>query len=189
MKLFSSRVFATWTALKKNPVVVNSVTGATLCAASDALAQVMEQRHGAALHLKNQSHQFSTPRLLSACMIGAFFGGWVYPFAYKRLDAWWHGTHFRAVLYKSVVEIVTVGVFVNSVSIASRGLLVGRPPPQVVQHVGDEMPRVFMNDVRVWLPYNLLAFSVIPAVLRPTTTALMEASWQTYISLRSHDYA
>jgi hypothetical protein len=35
----------------------------------------------------------------------------------------------------------------------------------------------------VWLPYIMLAFSV---VLRPTmTTSVMEASWQTYISIRS----
>jgi len=42
---------------------------------------------------------------------------------------------------------------------------------------------VTKNDFVVWMPYNLLAFSIIPAVLRPTTTAAMEASWQTYITV------
>ena len=58
----------------------------------------------------------------------------------------------------------------------------------VFGHVWDVLPRVTLNDCRVWLPYNLLAFALIPAFIRPTTTAMMEASWQTYISLRSHDY-
>ena len=70
----------------------------------------------------------------------------------------------------------------------SRGLLAGREGKEVVKHVAQEMPKVMLNDVRVWLPYNLIAFSVIPAVIRPTTTAMMEVSWQTYISLRSNDY-
>lgn len=59
---------------------------------------------------------------------------------------------------------------------------------QVIQHVANELPTVTQNDFLVWLPYNVVAFSCIPAVIRPTTTAIMEASWQTYISLRAHDY-
>jgi hypothetical protein len=70
-----------------------------------------------------------------------------------------------------------------------RGLLAGgRSRGEVLQHVAHEMPKVTMKDFGVWLPYNLLAFSVIPPLIRPTTTIFMEASWQTYISLRSNDY-
>ena len=47
---------------------------------------------------------------------------------------------------------------------------------------------VTLNDARVWLPYNIIAFTFVPAYLRPTSTEFMEASWQTYISLRSHNY-
>ena len=100
----------------------------------------------------------------------------------------WKGTHFSAVLQKSVVEIATVGIFVNSVSMTSRGLLVGRDPKEVAGHVVEEMPIVTFNDARVWLPYNMIAFSVIPVAIRPTTTLLMEAGWQTYISLMSNNY-
>ena len=117
-----------------------------------------------------------------------FTGGWVYPAAYARLDALWKGTHFAAVLQKSVVEIATVGIFVNSVSMTSRGLLVGRSPHEVAGHVVQEMPEVTINDARVWLPYNMIAFGIIPVAVRPTTTLLMEAGWQTYISLMSNNY-
>jgi hypothetical protein len=112
----------------------------------------------------------------------------VYPAAYKRLDRMWPGTTMRQIMIKSLVEIATVGIFVNSISISARGMLVGKSFLDVRAHVTEEMPLVTMNDVRVWLPYNLLAFGFIPAIIRPTTTAMMEASWQSYISIRSHNY-
>lgn len=174
-------MFAAFSSLVgRNPVVVNSLTGGSLCLASDALAQRMEQY--------NFEYEFSTSRMLSAGLIGSFFGGVVYPRAYARLDTIWHGKDLASLFKKSMAEILTVGVFVNSVSISSRGFFAGRKPNSVVRHVAREMPRVMLNDARVWLPYNMLVFSFVPAYIRPTATAFMEASWQTYISLRAHDY-
>ena len=66
--------------------------------------------------------------------------------------------------------------------------MVGKNTLQVVSHVKDEMPKITMNDFRVWFPYNLVAFGMIPISIRPVTTSLMECVWQTYISLRSNDY-
>lgn len=183
MKAFTgmSQIFATVSSVVgKNPIVVNSLTGGSLCLASDAIAQRMEQRDF-------DSH-FSASRMLSAGLIGSFFGGVVYPRAYARLDAIWQGKDFASLFKKSVVEILTVGVFVNSVSISSRGFFAGKKPNTVLHHVAREMPHVMFNDVRVWLPYNMIVFSFVPAYIRPTVTAFMEASWQTYISLRAHDY-
>jgi Mpv17 / PMP22 family len=188
-----STFFATWFRLSKQyPVTFNSLTGGSLCACSDALAQYLETKN---LH---DQHATSTPnenglsfrirRVASAGLIGAFFGGWVYPAAYARLDAMWKGTHFSAVVQKSVVEILTVGIFVNSVSMSSRGLLVGRDNQEVALHVAKEMPTVTFNDARVWFPYNIVAFSLIPVTIRPTTTLMLEAGWQTYISIMSNNY-
>lgn len=202
--MMSNNLFAAWSAfVKRRPVVVNSLTGASLCAASDALAQYLEEQRliltvSVELEddtLDDQAQQHlrmdlasRCRRILSAAAIGAFFGGFVYPKAYAKLDAIWHGTHFSAVLQKSLVEIATVGIFVNSISMSCRGLLMGRDVDPVMRHVASELPTVTVNDARVWLPYNMLAFSVIPAVLRPTTTLMMEATWQTYISLVSNKY-
>ena len=127
-------------------------------------------------------------RLLSAGAIGVLFGGFVYPLAYAKLDALWKGVTIVTTLKKSILEIATVGIFVNSISISTRGLLVGKDTEKVVEHTLQEMPSVTVNDARVWLPYNIVAFSVIPIYIRPATTSLMEACWQTYISLCSHNY-
>lgn len=181
--------------MKRRPVLVNSLTGASLCAASDALAQYLEEQQKNDQQQKQQHHhhhhqhqpitlESRTRRILSAAAIGMLFGGLVYPTAYAKLDSLWKGTHLTAVLQKSIVEIATVGILVNSISLSCRGLLGGgRDFDPVLRHVLHELPTVTVNDARVWLPYNMLAFSVIPVVLRPTTTLVMEAAWQTYISL------
>lgn len=128
-------------------------------------------------------------RLIAAGCIGVFFGGCVYPFAYAKLDAVWTGTALATVIKKSIVEIATVGIFVNSCSMTSRGLLRGdKDVSTVAQHVVQEIPTVTRDDFFVWFPYNMLAFSVIPSFVRPISTLFMEASWQAYISFRSHDF-
>jgi Mpv17 / PMP22 family len=167
--------------IKHHPTLFNGITGGTLCAVSDAGAQQIEAPKGT-------SKSFNLRRFFAAGVLGIFFGGFVYPTAYHLLDARFHAKNLQTLFTKSLVEIATVGIFVNTISMTSRGILVGRDGKDVLKHVVQEMPKVTMNDVKVWLPYNLLAFSVIPAVVRPTTTILMEASWQTYISLRSNDY-
>ena len=172
--------------VRQRPTLFNGVTGGSLFAGSDAIAQEMEQKGLAVTHDKDSS--FNSRRFLSSIAIGGFIGGFIYPGAYKRLDRLWPKKDFGTVLKKSLVEICTVGIFVNSLSMISRGLMVGRETNHVAQHTLDELPDVTKNDFCVWLPYNMVAFSVIPSFIRPTTTALMEASWQTYISHRSHDY-
>lgn len=180
--MFSSMIAA----IRQRPVLFNGTTGGGLFAGSDAFAQEMEQRGLAKTHGNDAT--FDNKRFLSTVVIGFFIGGFVYPGAYKRLDRLWPGKAWKVVLKKSLVEILTVGIFVNSISMVSRGLMVGRETNHVAQHALEELPDVTKNDFCVWLPYNLVAFSIIPYYIRPTTTALMEASWQTYISNRSHDY-
>ena len=177
-------VSACLAALRSHQLVAwNACTGATLCAGSDCIAQVLEQRRA-----QKQKPMIDRKRVASAALIGGGFSACVYPFAYARLDSLWPGTQFLTVLKKSIFEICTVGLFVNAVSISSRGALSGRSFGEIGKHVKEEMPMVTLNDARVWLPYNIIAFTFVPAYLRPTSTAFMEASWQTYISLRSHNY-
>ena len=139
----------------------------------------------------NAQHQLLLDyrRVVSAGLIGIFFGGVVYPRAYQILDTLYKGKSVSLILKKSIIEIFTVGIFVNSTSMTSRGILEGdKHPRKVWKHTLSELPTVTRNDILVWLPYNMVAFSIIPPMIRPTTTLLMEASWQCYISLRSHDY-
>ena len=124
--------------------------------------------------------------MISAGCIGSLFTGFVYPFAYALLDKRFVGGEFRVLLQKSLIEIVTVGITVNTVSLSARGWLQQRQPGDVFRHVMRELPAVTLNDGKVWLPYNLIAFRFLPPHIRPITTACMEAGWQTYISLRAH---
>lgn len=192
--------------IKKHQTLSHGIVGFTLFCSSDCLAQVMEVirneekikalEHSPLLGTKNSYRYFSSlmkkhfdsQRMISAGIIGAFLGGIVYPFAYTRLDKLWIGKDFVSVAKKSIVEIVTVGIFVNSVSIGARGVMVGHDTKKVISHVKEEMPGVTLNDARIWGPYNMIAFGFIPSFIRPATTCFMEAMWQTYISIRSNAY-
>ena len=57
-----------------------------------------------------QERIFDWTRFLAAGVIGVFFGGCVYPFAYAKLDSMWVGTAITTVMKKSVVEIATGGL-------------------------------------------------------------------------------
>lgn len=186
LKRFSSG----WMVLvEKRPLIANSLVGGTLCGISDCFAQHIERGNNR-LPLRQFQRlgemQLSVKRLVAACLLGAFFGGVVYPTAYGVLDHIWEDPSAISILQKSVVEIATVGVFVNTVSMTFRGWATDSPG-QTLPHVRKELPSLILSDAKVWLPYNLVAFSIIPPFVRPTTTALMEASWQTYISLRAND--
>ena len=160
--------------IQQRPLTCNSLAGGTLCGASDVLAQYLESRqrrvkasppNQAAAALLVERDWFCLRRTASASLIGCFIGGGVYPFAYAKLDAIWQGTNFSTVLQKSIVEIFTVGIFVNTISMTSRGILVGREPKNVLSHVRQEMPEVTLNDIKLWLPYNMIAFTFIPAYI------------------------
>lgn len=138
-------------ALRSNPLLFNASAGGFLCASSDAVAQHLEDRvesdsmescRNQHNRLQQKSHSYlatstaaslSTSlhldwiRVASAGLIGSFFGDVVYPMAYAKLDAIWVGTRFLVVFKKSLVEIATVGIFVNSISMTSRGFLRGDP--------------------------------------------------------------
>mmetsp|Transcript_34154 Transcript_34154/g.72777 ORF Transcript_34154/g.72777 Transcript_34154/m.72777 type:complete len:237 (-) Transcript_34154:91-801(-) len=195
--------------IKRRPALTHGVVGFTLFGASDAFAQGIEasslQEDKSSHPLSNKAteedssssllsnitfseNHFDMIRFLSAGVIGAFFGGYVYPFAYKHLDLLWEGSGFISIAKKSLLEVFTVGIFANSVSMGARGVLVGKNITEVLSHVKEEMPAITLNDLRVWFPYNMVAFGLIPIAVRPATTSLMEALWQTYISLRSNNY-
>eukprot|EP00980_Cylindrotheca_fusiformis_P025011 scaffold12894_cov120-Cylindrotheca_fusiformis.AAC.6 len=127
-------------------------------------------------------------RFFSAAVTGACFGGAIYPFAYRRLDGIVQGTNLIAVCKKSVLEIFTLGVFANAVSMTSRGILKGRDPRDVLSHVTKQIPKVTLHDFGVWFPYNMFLFGLVPISARPAATSLMDTCWQTYISLQSNDY-
>jgi hypothetical protein len=164
--------------VQKNPILFNAATSLALCTGADIVAQRIE----------GPNKKWDMKRLVVAGLIGMIFGGFIYPSAYTMLDAKWVGKDFASVLTKSVIDCATVGMLGNAVTMTCHGFSSGRKRLAVLQHVIHEMPRVTLHDTYVWLPYNMLVFTVIPPLIRPATTSLVEASWQTYISMRSNDY-
>lgn len=126
----------------------NGTMGFLLLATSDYIAQKYEFGHASfqSSHPSGekindvQSFEIDGRRFLTAGFVGIFVGGFVYPTAYAKLDSIFQGRQIKQIVQKSLVEIFTVGVFVNSLSLFSRGMLVGRSADCVASHVVSEMP-------------------------------------------------
>ncbi len=158
----------------------NAAAGATLFGIADGIAQGLNNETG--------TRQYDYRRLCGASVLGTMITGFCYPYGYFMLESLFPGRTFRTICYKSGTEIVTVSLFVNSLSMSVRGWFQGHDAADVRVHVWSELPRVTFWDGILWFPYNVVAFSVIPLSIRPFTTGLLEAGWQTYMSVRSHDY-
>ena len=171
------------------PFVRNATGASLLFVAADGVAQYMEQRNSGKGQNSRGYEWWDPWRGTGAAILGVILGGGVYPAAYARLDHLLPGRSWRTLLIKSAVEIVTVGITVNTASLLGRATWQGTHSWQAVgDHVRTEIPHVTLMDAQVWFPYNMLAFGFIPIQIRPLTTACVEASWQTWISLRAHDF-
>jgi hypothetical protein len=103
-------------AIKHRPQLLNCVTGCVLLSGSDAIAQELEHRCVPNHATKGDNCSLDFRRVMTTGLVGMFIGGFVYPTAYAKLDAIFPGRQVLQVVQKSVVEIFTVGIFVNSVS-------------------------------------------------------------------------
>lgn len=172
----AQRLVAAWVRLlRERPVAANGLQGVVLSASGDALAQRLEAGGVEAAG----SSSLDGWRCARAAAVGFLFSGVVVPAFYRRLDAVWPGTRVRAVVCKSFADVAVLGVFGNATSICLRGTAPAELP--------GVMPGVLANECRVWVPYNLLAFRLVPLHLRPTTTSLLTFCWHTYISRTAAD--
>lgn len=176
--------------LRERPVATNATQGALLAALGDVAAQRIEarsridegseQRFQITLpaHQDQQEYQpapsLDYVRSARAALIGSFWSAYLYPTVYRRLDAAFPGVAAREVVSKAVADIALFGVVGNAASLLLRG--------SATSEVWQKMPDVLVNELRVWLPYNLFAFRVVPVHVRPTTTACLSLGWHTYIS-------
>ncbi|KAL1525378.1 hypothetical protein AB1Y20_020238 [Prymnesium parvum] len=168
--------------LRSWPVSTNAVQGAVLCAVGDIGAQILERRDAPDV----EPSTLGVRRCASAAAIGTAFGAFIYPTAYRILDARWPTTSIRTVLMKSVAEVATLGTVGNAFSIGGRVVLEGDGPSAACEQISREMMFVLKNELRLWLPWNVFLFALVPAHLRPGSTMLVEAGWTTYISWVAH---
>lgn len=158
---------------------MNGVQGGLLGGTGDAIAQRLERR-------AYEAEGIDVRRMAGASALGVLFSACIYPPLYALLDGVWPGTTVRAVVAKACSDVVLLGLFGNATSISGRLLLSGRTPSDVTRSVRETMPAVLVNELRVWLPYNLLAFRFVPIAVRPTVTAFISLTWQVYISWTAH---
>ena len=155
-------------ALKRWPLAANATQGGAIGATGDAICQkYVDQDADAAQPLDRR-------RTAMAATIGVGFSAFLYPVLYRRLEAAFPGLGVRAVVAKALSDCALFGVFGNASSLYFRGA----EPDDVLQ----KMPGVLLNEMRVWLPYNLFAFRLVPLHVRPTTTACLSLCWNVYMS-------
>mmetsp|Transcript_5985 Transcript_5985/g.19964 ORF Transcript_5985/g.19964 Transcript_5985/m.19964 type:complete len:198 (-) Transcript_5985:43-636(-) len=184
--------------LRRRPQLLHGFIGGTLGACGDAIAQTIERRRPGTAGAATAGEATAQPalelssmdvrRAAGAAALGAFFSGLVYPRVYAVLDARWPGTTARAVCSKTAADIALLGTVGNSFSIGCRLRIGGEQLPEVLVALRDTMPAVLLNELRVWLPYNLLAFRLVPTPVRPATTSLVTLCWQVYISWTAHHH-
>lgn len=155
--------------LRTHPILTNVAQGCALGAAGDVAAQRL-QRDGKA----SEPWTLDRWHCCTAAAFGGVMSGLVVPVFYARLDVVWPGTASGAVAAKSVADVLFQGGLGNALALAARGT----PAAEVAV----AMPEVFMSDCCVWMPYNLVAFRLIPLHVRPTTTAWLTLCWNTYLS-------
>ncbi|KAL3929560.1 MAG: hypothetical protein SGBAC_012153 [Bacillariaceae sp.] len=198
----------------RQDLIINGVVGGVLFGASDVLAQRLEQcsdEPPSARRKRNRDEKQSTMQQLlatdkyfyrtvdwkrcsSAGILGACLSCGLYPAAYGAIDKIWKRKDLVSLIQKSVVEVFTVGVVANSLSMLVRGLAPtatssgNHSPAQVLMHMKAELPKVTLDDFKLWFPYNMAAFTFVPTPIRPLTTMIMETIWQTYMSLCSNNY-
>lgn len=199
----------------RQDLIINGVVGGVLFGASDVLAQRLEQCSNeppsASIRKRKRDEKQSTMQQLlatdnhfyrtvdwkrcsSAGILGACLSCGLYPAAYGAIDKIWKRKDLVSLIQKSVVEVFTVGVVANSLSMLVRGLAPtasssgNHSPAQVLMHMKEELPKVTLDDFKLWFPYNMAAFTFVPTPIRPLTTMIMETIWQTYMSLCSNNY-
>ena len=157
---------ATWSRLlRERPYTINTLQGAALGAVGDLVAQRLERGSGMTIDWR----QFASATAISGLQSGIFV-----PFFYGKLDVLFPGISASAVVCKTASDIVVQGIGTNATALAGRGAS--------AEEVVKAMPEVLRDDCVVWLPYNLLAFRLIPTHIRATTTAIMTLGWNTYLS-------
>ena len=171
--------------LKRRPFATNAAQGAFLCAGGDAAAQAIERWPGDG-SASTSTTGFEGRRCASAAIVGTAFSALIYPTVYRLLDARWPAATLRAVISKSLAEVATLGTFGNAGSIGCRVLLEGDGCATACDQISREMFFVLKNELRIWLPWNVLMFAFVPSHLRPGSTMFVEAGWTTYLSVVAH---
>jgi len=157
-------------------LTVAGVQAGALGAMSDAFAQAM---NGAPV---DGQHTLAMG-LLAALISGSLNAVWL-----QRLERTFPGSDTRAVLTKTLADYCIAAVIANSAYLAGvpllTALLAGTPydADLLVGWTEDGFRAVMLVEALTFLPYNLLAFRVVPPRLRPLSAAMVSATCTIFLS-------
>ena len=90
------------------------------------------------------------------------------------------------VLVKAVLDSCVWAPIENTLFLALTPLIEGASFDEVSELVNENFFPVMKTELGAFFPYNLVAFSLVPPLLRPFSTGLASMCFSVYISLTTH---
>jgi hypothetical protein len=135
-------------------------------------------------------------RYVISTILGAFWAGYVNPSIYAFVDNNFPGISLKLVLLKMVITCSILSTWGNYTTMMIRRFLkltwesgtISKAYPifcTCLRTCKDDFMGVLADDLKIFPPYDILCYSVIPPQIRPITNALVCSGWQCYMSIAS----
>ena len=134
-------------------------------------------------------------RFVISTILGAFWAGFVNPSVYAFVESKLPGISIRLVLLKMLITCSILSTWGNYTTMMIRrctklmweeGIKEAYPIfCQCLKSCRDDFLGVLADDLKIFPPYDILCYSVIPPQIRPITNALVCSGWQCYMSIAS----
>ena len=134
-------------------------------------------------------------RFVISTILGAFWAGYVNPSVYAFVESKLPGISIRLVLLKMLITCSILSTWGNYTTMMIRRCMkltweqgIRESYPifcQCLKSCRDDFMGVLADDLKIFPPYDILCYSVIPPQIRPITNALVCSGWQCYMSIAS----
>ena len=183
------------TLLQRMPLRTNMATATVVMFSADAYAQHIEATR------VDDAGSFDGVRSTVMTSWNALIFTPTFFVWFRRLERTWPGTSPRAVVTKVMTNQIAMNAPITALALAyavslEAGLraMLGQQRWQT-EHVRAEVGRRWSESLGVallasaclWVPVNLLNFSLVPPHLRVVPTILTSCAWNTYLSLKAHE--
>jgi Mpv17 / PMP22 family len=90
------------------------------------------------------------------------------------------------VVVKATLDVCVWAPIANTLYLALTPLSEGRGLASAAESISDNFIPVMKSELKTFFPYNLVAFALIPPLVRPFTTGVLSMAFSTYISWVTH---
>lgn len=142
------------------------------------------------------SFQVDENRFLISTFLGVVWAGIVNPSVYAGVEELLPGVSFQLVIAKMLITCSILSTGGNFTTMMIRRFLkqclekddsvtYSAIFQDCVESCKRDMVEVIQDDLKLFLAYDLLCYSVIPPSVRPLTNALIASAWAMYMSIAS----